>query len=82
MNVLDSKGGAPGGYSFNSADTESARIYPDLPAQKVFILPLRDDPQNVLRNDTEVLLTEKNEVIVRPTESSRTIFSPLEFPRA
>src|SRR6185437_5991313 len=55
MDVLDPKGGALGGYSFNSADTESTRIYPDLPVQKVFILPLRDDPQNVLRNDAEVL---------------------------
>jgi hypothetical protein len=26
-----------------------------LPAQKVFILPLRNDPQSVLRSDAEVL---------------------------
>jgi hypothetical protein len=44
MNILEPKGGALGGYSFNSADTESARIYPDLPAQEVSILPLREDP--------------------------------------
>ena len=67
MNVFDPKGGIFGGDSFNSADTESARIYPDLPAQKEFILPLWDDPQNVLRNEAEVLLPKKNEVIVRPT---------------
>ena len=68
MNVLEPKGGALGGYSFNSADTESARIYPDLPAQKVFVLPLREGPQNVLRNVAEVLSPKKNEVIVRPTD--------------
>lgn len=32
MNVLKPKGGTLGGYSFNSAYTESARIYPNLPA--------------------------------------------------
>jgi hypothetical protein len=32
MNALDPKGGGFGRYSFNSANTESARIYPDLPA--------------------------------------------------
>src|ERR1700720_2103545 len=64
----DPKGGALGGYSLNSSDTESARIYPDLPAQEVFILPLRDDPQNVLRNDPEVLSPKKNKVIVLPTD--------------
>src|SRR4029077_5770578 len=31
MNVLDPKGGASGGYSFNSPDTKSACVYPDLP---------------------------------------------------
>jgi len=74
MDVLDPKGGALGGYSFNSADTESTRIYPDLPVQKVFILPLRDDPQNVLRNYAEVLSPKKNEVIVRPTDLATVSF--------
>jgi len=32
MNVLEPKGGTPGGHSFNSADAESACIYPDLAA--------------------------------------------------
>ena len=68
MNVFEPKRGALGGYSFNSADSESARIYPDLPTQKFFILPLWDDPQNVLRNVDEVLSSEKKEVIVRPTD--------------
>lgn len=68
MNVLEPKGGALGGYSFNSADSESARIYPDLPTQKLFVLPLRDDPQNVLGNVAEVLSPKKKEVIVRPTD--------------
>jgi hypothetical protein len=44
MNVFEPKGGALGGYSFNSADAESTRIYPDLTEQKVFIFPLREDP--------------------------------------
>ena len=74
MDVLDPKGGALGRYPFNSADTEGARIYPDLPPQKVFVPPFRDDPQNVLRNDTEVLLPEKNEVIVRPTDLTTVPF--------
>jgi hypothetical protein len=43
----------------NLPDTESARIHPDLPAQEVFILPLRDDLQNVLWNDAEVLSPKK-----------------------
>ena len=77
MNVLQPKRGALGGYSFNSADTESTRIYPDLPAQKVFIPPLRDDPQDVLRNDAEVLLPEKNEVIVPPTDLATATFAAL-----
>ena len=68
MKGRDPKGGALGGYSLNSSDTESARIYPDLPAQEVFILPLRDDPQNVLRNDAEVLSPKKSKVIVRPSD--------------
>src|SRR5581483_5493681 len=37
VNVLEPKRGAFGGYSFNSADAESARVYPNLPAQKVFV---------------------------------------------
>jgi hypothetical protein len=41
VNALDPKGGAFGWHPFNSADTVSALIYPDLSAQKVFILPLR-----------------------------------------
>jgi hypothetical protein len=68
MKGRDPKGGALGGYSLNTSDTESARIHPDLPAQEVFILPLRDDPQNVLRNDPEVLSPKKNKVIVRPAD--------------
>jgi hypothetical protein len=66
MNALEPKGWAFGGYSFNSPDTEGARVHPDLAAQKVFVLPFRDDPQNVLRNDAEVLLANKKEVIVPP----------------
>jgi hypothetical protein len=68
VNGRDPKGGALGGHSLNSSDTESARIYPDLPAQEVFILPLREDPQNVLGKDAEVLLPKKNKVIVFPTD--------------
>ncbi len=68
MNILDPKGWALGGDSFNSADTESARIHPDLPAQQIFVLPFGDDPQDVLRNNAEVLPPKKNEVIVRPTD--------------
>ena len=68
MNVLEPKGGALGGYAFNSANTESARIYPDLPSQKGLILPLRDDQQNLLRNDAEVLSPKKNEIVVHPTD--------------
>jgi hypothetical protein len=80
MNVLDPKGGASSGDSFNSADTESARIYPDPPAQKIFILPLRDDPQNVLRNDAEVFLPKKNEVIVCSTDLATVSFLRPRFP--
>jgi hypothetical protein len=58
MNIFNPKGRAFGRDPFNSADTEGARIYPDLPIQKVSILPLGDDPQNVLKN-TEVLLRKK-----------------------
>ena len=63
MDVLDPKGGALGGYSFNSADTESARIYPDLPVQKAFILPLRDDPQTY----SEGRSVNLGEVLRRPS---------------
>jgi hypothetical protein len=68
MKGCDPKGGALGGYSLNSSDTESARIYPDLPTQEVFILALRDDPQNVLRNDAEVLSPKKNKVTIPPSD--------------
>jgi len=82
MNVLEPKGGALGGYSFNFADTESARIYPDLPAQKIFVLPLREDTQNVLRNVAEVLSPKKNEVIVCPSDlaTAGVLSSPIRFP--
>jgi hypothetical protein len=81
MNVLEPKGGALGGYSFNSADTESARIYTDLPAQKVLVLPLREGPQNVLRNVAKVLSPKKNEVIVRPTDlATASLRRGLGFP--
>ena len=43
MKIGDPKGGALGRYPLNSPDTKGARIHPDLPAQEVFILPLRDD---------------------------------------
>jgi hypothetical protein len=68
VKARDPKGAALGGYSLNSLETESARIHPDLPAQEVFILPLRDDPQNVLTNDPEVLSPKKNKAIVCPTD--------------
>ena len=81
MNVLEPKGGALGGYSFNSADTERARIYPDLPSQKGFIFSLRDDPQNVLRNDAEVLSPKKNEIVVHPTDlATGSFLGRLGFP--
>jgi hypothetical protein len=57
------------------AEYESARIYPDLPAQKVSILPLREGPQNVLRNVAEVLLPKENEVIVRPVDPTSPHYS-------
>src|ERR1700736_26623 len=74
MNVLEPKGGTPGGHSFNSADAESACIYPNLAAQKVLLLPLGEDTQNVLRNNAEVLLSKKDEVIVRPTDLATAFF--------
>jgi len=81
MNTLEPKGWAFGGYSFNSADTISARIQPDLAAQKILIVPLGDDLQNVLRNDAEVLLPKKNEVIIRPIDLATVSFlGRLSFP--
>jgi hypothetical protein len=81
MNVLEPKGRALGGHSFNSADTESTRIYPDLTAQKVLVLPLWEDPKNVLRNNAEVLLPKKNEVIVRPADlATASCLRRVDFP--
>ena len=80
MNILEPKGGALGGHSFNSADTESLRIDPDLPAQKAFILPLREDPQNVLRHVPEILSPQKNEVIVRPIDlATKSLLRRIRF---
>ena len=74
MNILEPKGGALGGHSFDSADTESARIYPDLPEKKEFILSFRDNPQDMLRNDAEVLSPKKNEIVVCPSDLATASF--------
>src|SRR6185437_5424409 len=74
VTVLDPYRGALSGHSFNSSDPEGLCIYPDLPKYQAFFLALRDDAQYILRNKAEVLLPEKNEIVIRSVDVSIMTF--------
>src|SRR5581483_430171 len=68
MDVLNPYGGILGGNSFYSPDSERCRIHPDLPKQQRLRFALRDNQQDVFRNDAEVFPAQEGKVVVLPTD--------------
>jgi hypothetical protein len=56
------------GGTLNSPYMKCACFYPNLPSQEVSVFPLGNDSQNVLRDDADVVLPKKDEVVVRSTD--------------
>src|ERR1051326_399523 len=72
VNVFDPDGGSLRGYSFYPANAEGIRIYPNLSPQEVFFFSMGNDSQHVVTGGAEVLLPEKNEVIIHSADLAFT----------